>query len=154
MAAPLVPGILLEVGGDVVVHGHGPAGGPWAIGIEDPLDPAELLATVDVTGGAVATSSTAVRSWTIAGRPVHHLIDPFRGAPAESGLTSVSVAMSDPAWAEVWSKALFLAGRAQIGPEAKKRGLAAWWVEGDGGLHMSPAARPITTWVRGEATAF
>jgi thiamine biosynthesis lipoprotein len=61
--------------------------------------------------------------------------------------------MPDPAWAEVWSKALFLAGRSRIGPEARSRGQAAWWIEEDGSIRMTPAARRMTTWVRDEAPA-
>ena len=46
----------------------------------------------------------------------------------------------DPAWAEVWSKVLFLGGRRAIANEARSRGLAAWWVADDGSLEMTPAA--------------
>jgi thiamine biosynthesis lipoprotein len=56
------------------------------------------------------------------------------------------VAAADPGWAEVWSKALFLAGPAAIGDEARAGGLAAWWVEADGTLRMTPAARQRTIW--------
>ena len=152
-AAPRVAGLLLEAGGDVVAAGSGPDGGPWSIGVEDPRQPGQLLAVVALRAGAVATSSTAFRSWTHEGRPVHHLIDPSSAEPADTGLTAVTVATSDPAWAEVWTKALFLAGRAGIGDEARRRGLAAWWVEDDGSLHLSPVARVRTTWTRDEAPA-
>jgi thiamine biosynthesis lipoprotein len=153
VAAPRVNGLLLEAGGDVALDGPGPNRGTWSIGIEDPRRPGALMATVALTGGAIATSSTAVRSWTLDDRTVHHLIDPARAEPADSGLLAVSVAVADPAWAEVWSKALFLAGRANIGPEARRRGQAVWWVEKDGSLHMTPAARQLTTWIRDEASA-
>jgi thiamine biosynthesis lipoprotein len=152
-ASRTAAGLLLDAGGDVVVSGPGPDGGPWSIGVEDPSRSGELLATVALREGAIATSSVAIRSWTHDGRQVHHLIDPRTGAPAETGLQAVTVALPDPAWAEVWTKALFLAGRAAIGDEARARGLAAWWVEEDGSLHMTPAAREQTTWVRHEANA-
>ena len=42
---------------------------------------------------------------------------PATGDPGGAGLRAVTVAGSDPAWAEVWSKALFLEGR---------RGIASW----------------------------
>jgi thiamine biosynthesis lipoprotein len=63
----------------------------------------------------------------------------------------VTVAAPDPAWAEVWSKALFIAGRASIAAEARARGLAAWWFAPDGSLEMTPAARACTIWVAGES---
>ena len=140
-------GALIEAGGDVVVGGTGPDGGPWSVGIEDPHREGEHLAVIGVTDGAVATSSVAVNRWTAPdGRLVHHLIDPVTGEPGGPGLLAVTVAAPDPAWAEVWSKTLFLAGRAAVGHVARARGLAAWWVTVDGTLEMTPAARVLTVW--------
>ena len=59
----------------------------------------------------------------------------------------MSVAAPDPAWAEVWTKALFLAGRSSIAGEARARDLAAWWVTDEGRLGLTPAARERSTWV-------
>jgi FAD:protein FMN transferase len=79
---------------------------------------------------------------------VHHLVDPRMGDPGGAGLLAVTVAAADPGWAEVWSKSVFLAGAAAVGDDARRRGLAAWWVESDGTLHMTPAARQRTEWSR------
>lgn len=147
-------GVLLEAGGDLVASGEAPGAGPWQIGIENPADSDAPLAVISVSGGAVATSSTAVRRWTTSdGRAVHHLIDPSTGEPGGDGLVAVTVAAADPAWAEVWSKTLFLAGSRLIGDEARRRGLAAWWVEADGSLHLTPAARPRTAWTSADRAA-
>ena len=141
---------LLEAGGDVAGVGSAAAGESWRVGIEDPADPMEVLAVVELHDGALATSSIAVRAWATAeGAPAHHLIDPRTWRPADGGLRAVSVAHHDPAWAEVWSKALFVAGASAIGAEARARGMAAWWVEEDGSFHMTPAARQLTAWQRG-----
>lgn len=141
---------VLDAGGDLVVGGPGPDGDPWRIGIEDPTGGAEPLAVIAVTAGAVATSSVKRLRWIADGRVRHHLVDPSTGEPADSGLLAVTVAAADPAWAEVWTKALFIAGRRRIGDEARARGLAAWWVASDGPLSMTPAARQRTIWVAGE----
>jgi thiamine biosynthesis lipoprotein len=150
IAASGVTRFLLEAGGDLVARGASPEGGPWQIGIEDPGGGREPLAVVSVADGAVATSSVRVHAWVANGRAVHHLLDPKTGEPAELGLVAVTVAGPDPAWAEVWSKSLFLAGRDDIAGEARRRGFAAWWVTSDGGLEMTPAARMRTAWVAGE----
>lgn len=140
-------GAMIEAGGDIVVGGPAPDAGGWSVGIEDPFREGEHLAVIGVAAGAVATSSVAVNRWTAPdGRLVHHLIDPATGEPGGPGLLAVTVAAGDPAWAEVWSKTLFLAGRAGVGPMARARGLAAWWVTFDGTLEMTPAARVLTTW--------
>jgi len=144
-------GALLEAGGDLVARGSAPQGGPWMVAIEDPFA-AEEPAIVALRDAAICTSSTAVHRWrTTDGREVHHLLDPRTGQPGGSGLASVTVSGPDPAWAEVWSKTLFLEGAGGIGPRARALGLAAWWVRGDGSLEMTPAARERTAWVRGES---
>ena len=145
-------GGLLEAGGDLVVGGVAPQPGPWIIAIEDPTGGSEPVATIDVVAGAVATSSTLVTRWVTGdGRPVHHLIDPTTGEPGGTGLLSVTVAAPDPAWAEVWSKSLFLTGADAIAGVARQHGLAAWWVREDGRLEMTAAARARTSWVAAES---
>lgn len=141
---------LLEAGGDIVAHGHAPDGGPWTIGIEDPMGGGEPLAAIGVRSAAVATSSVRINRWRAGDRIVHHLIDPATGDAAETALLAVTVADRDPAWAEVWSKALFVAGRRAIADVARARGLAAWWVCDDGRLEMTAAARQRTVWVSRE----
>lgn len=142
---------LLEAGGDLVARGPGPEDGPWLIGVEDPTGGPDALAAIAVEHGAVATSSVRLRSWIRDGRQVHHLLDPRTGEPAEGGLRAVTVQGPDPAWAEVWSKTLFIGGRATIVATARARGLAAWWVTDEGTLEMTSAARQRTAWVQGES---
>ncbi|MFI5227367.1 MAG: FAD:protein FMN transferase [Candidatus Limnocylindrales bacterium] len=164
VGALLEPGVgaLLEAGGDIVACSPSPDAGPWRIAIEDPTveistrpdDGAgssstalpQPMAVVGLDRGAITTSSTAVNRWVVDGRVVHHLIDPATGEPGGAGLLAVTVSAIDPAWAEVWSKSLFLAGRAGIAAEARRRGLAAWWVATDGSIEMTPAARLVTVW--------
>ena len=142
---------LLEAGGDLVARGRDPDDHPWPLGIEDPTGTIEHLAVITVRDLAVATSSVGVHRWTLNGRSVHHLIDPRTGEPADSGLAAVTVAGPDPAWAEVWSKVLFVGGRPTIAAEARARGLTAWWVTDDGALEMTPAARAMTIWVEADS---
>ncbi len=141
---------LLEAGGDLVAGGRGPDDG-WRIGIEDPAGAEAPIAVVAIDDLAVATSSIAVHAWVVDGRPVHHLLDPATGQPGGEGLLAATVAGRDPAWAEVWSKSLFLAGAAGIADAARGRGLAAWWLRADGSLEMTPAARELTVWEAAEA---
>ena len=151
-AAALLPGsFLIDAGGDIVCRGAADDG-PWSIGIEDPLGGSLPVATCAMGDGeAIATSSIRLGRWLDpADRLVHHLIDPRTGEPGGTGLAAVTVAWGDPAWAEVWSKALFLEGADAIAGVARRRGLAAWWISDGGNVSMTPAARQRTTWVRGE----
>ena len=124
------------------------------IGVDDPVAATPDTAPVAVLAldrGAVATSSVGTRHWTGPdGQAVHHLVDPATREPARTGLIAVTVVAPDPAWAEVWSKALFLVGATRIGEEARARGLAAWWLDAGGRLSMTPAARLMSPWVAEE----
>jgi len=86
-------GVLVSLGGDVAVAGTPPPEG-WQIRVADDhaAPPDAPGQTVTITSGGLATSSTTVRAWTVAGRPVHHIIDPATGEPASSCWRTVSVA--------------------------------------------------------------
>jgi FAD:protein FMN transferase len=148
-ALPHGAGILIACGGDVVAAGDNVQ--DVLVGIEDPRADAETrpLAVVPLASGrAIATSSVRVRRWAAPdGALVHHLIDPRTQEPARTGLAAVTVLVEDPAWAEIWTKSLFLAGRDAIGTEARARDLAAWWVDDAGRLGMTARARQVSTWV-------
>ena len=138
--------VLVEAGGDLMALGAGPDGDGWSVAVENPLggtDPAAVLRLVD---RACTTSSTRIRSWTVEGTPVHHLIDPATRRSADSDLLSVTVVGHDPAWSEVWSKALFVGGRGAIRATADARGLAALWVDSSGRVGTSRAMRPHVAW--------
>ena len=85
--------MLVSLGGDVAVAGTPPPEG-WQIRVADDhaAPPDAPGQTVTITSGGLATSSTTVRAWTVAGRPVHHIIDPATGEPASSCWRTVSVA--------------------------------------------------------------
>lgn len=140
-------GFLVDAGGDLVTEGLSPDGGAWRIGVENPWaatgDPVVVL---DITDAAVATSSVRLRSWTVAGKRQHHLIDPRTGEPGGAGLVSVTVVGSDPAEAEVWSKTLFLEGADGIARAAAHHGLAAIWIDTCGAVGMTDAAASRSIW--------
>jgi thiamine biosynthesis lipoprotein len=73
-------GVLVSLGGDIAVAGTPPPGG-WAVGIavdsSTPVD--QVTQVVAVHCGGLASSSTAVRTWTSGARRVHHIIDPASG---------------------------------------------------------------------------
>ncbi len=137
---------LVEAGGDLMALGAGPDGDGWMVAVENPLGHPDPAAVLRVTDRAVATSSTRVRSWTVGGAEVHHLIDPRTGRSADTDLASVTVVGDDPALSEVWSKALFVTGRGGIRAAADDRGLAALWVDRSGRVGTSRAMRPYVEW--------
>lgn len=82
-------GVLVSLGGDVATAGPAPREG-WQVTVQDL--PADAPQQVGLTAGAaVATSSTARRTWQHDGRVVHHLLDPRTGAPVDGPWRCVTV---------------------------------------------------------------
>jgi thiamine biosynthesis lipoprotein len=138
--------VLVDAGGDEWLAGPGPDGDGWKVGVEDPLGRDEHVLVLAVTDLGVATSSIARQRWTVRGVPVHHLVDPRTLTPGGAGLAAVTVLHPDPAWAEVWSKTLYLTGAADIAASAASLDLAAAWVTVDGEIGLSDAIRPFVLW--------
>jgi thiamine biosynthesis lipoprotein len=106
------PGGIVDAGGDLRVWGTRPDGTPWAVGIEDPVDPSRDLLVVCVDpdeGGGIATSGPNRRHWTVDGVPQHHLIDPRTGRPLAGRIRSVSAFAPSVVAAEITTKAMLVA---------------------------------------------
>ena len=81
---------LANLGGDVRVTGPQPNGLPWRVGISHPRQVDVVLATVELSSGALATSGDYERYFEIDGRRYCHIIDARSGRPV-SRWQSVSV---------------------------------------------------------------
>jgi FAD:protein FMN transferase len=104
---------VVDAGGDVRV------GGSREIVVAHPLRD-EPAARLQLTDGAVATSSIVRRSWrTAGGAAAHHLLDPATGRPAWTGLLSVTALAPTTLHAETLAKAALLSG-----PDGARRILA------------------------------
>ena len=106
---------LVSLGGNVQCYGTKPDGSLWRCGIQDPNDPENqnaLLGILSVSDKAVITSGAYERNFTDAatGQFYHHIIDPATGAPAQSGLSSVTVVSADGTLADGLSTACYVMG--------------------------------------------
>ena len=103
-----LPWAIVNAGGDLRIAGEPPVQG-YEIGVEDPDDRSSEAVRLRLATGALASSSTSVRSW---GPGLHHLIDPRTGAPAATGVVQATVWAETCAEAEVRSKWALLEGPA------------------------------------------
>ena len=121
----------VNLGGDLRAVGRGP-GGAWSVGVDDPFNRETTVAVIGIVDGAVATSSSARRVWTSGGRRQHHLIDPHTGRPSAHPPSSVTVVAPTAVEAEVWAKAILLAGPVHGVELLAESGLPALIVDRDG----------------------
>ncbi len=112
----------IDAGGDAILLGREPTRGEWLVDIEDPRNAEQVLLTVAVSGGAVATSAPNRRTWAIGDRAAHHLIDPRTHAPSASGLLQATVFSPRAELADVLAKTAFLLGSREGGRFVASRG--------------------------------
>jgi thiamine biosynthesis lipoprotein len=105
-------GALVGLGGDIATCGSAPVG-DWQIRVTDDhrSDASAPGQTVSIRCGGLATSSTAVRRWSHAGRTMHHIIDPGTGAPVRGTWRTVSVAAASCTDANIAATAAIVRGR-------------------------------------------
>ncbi|MBJ7603008.1 MAG: FAD:protein FMN transferase [Candidatus Dormibacteraeota bacterium] len=102
LAGWLAPNCLVNLGGDLFARGGGPDDAGWPVRMAG--------VTLLLRDQGAATSSSQRRSWSSAGGPKHHLIDPRTGRPSESDLAEVSVVATCALEAEMWAKTGLLLG--------------------------------------------
>jgi thiamine biosynthesis lipoprotein len=110
----------LSAGGDMVCRSKLESEPAWRIGIEDPHQPARILAVVPIRNGAVATSGLTHRG--------AHIVDARSGqTPLE--LASVTVIGPDLTWADIDATAAFALGAHAVQwlqTRQGRRGLVVW----------------------------
>jgi thiamine biosynthesis lipoprotein len=138
-----IAGGTVNLGGDVSLVGPHPTGVPWKIGIAHPRRTGEVVASIDLAHGALATSGDYERSFEVDGRRYCHILDPRTGWPvthwqsvsvvgpaclASGALTTIAMLMGDDAHA-------FL----------REQGVAFLTIDADGRLHREMPAVDFST---------
>jgi thiamine biosynthesis lipoprotein len=87
-----LPNVLVDLGGDIAVHGRAPDGSPWHVGLEDPRDPSACFCGLRLrSGAAVATSGDYRRCFQLNGVTYGHILDCRTGWPVANGTRAVTV---------------------------------------------------------------
>jgi thiamine biosynthesis lipoprotein len=73
----------VNLAGDMRFLGPKPNGEPWMIGIQDPRQPDQVMATLPMTQGGLATSGDYERYFELNGQRYCHLLNPKTGQPVK-----------------------------------------------------------------------
>ena len=101
---------LVSAGGDIAVSSALPDGSLWPVTIDDPFRPGDIITTLRLNSGGVATSGRDYRRWKQGGRWNHHIIDPRTGQPALTDLMTATVIAPTVMQAEMAAKAVVILG--------------------------------------------
>lgn len=103
---------LLSLGGNIQTVGAKPDGSPWRVLVQDPKgDGGDYVGTLELVDQAAVTSGGYQRYFEEDGVRYWHIIDPATGAPARSGLQSVTIVGTSGTACDGLSTALFVLGR-------------------------------------------
>jgi len=99
---------LLDLGGNIYCMGDR----EFNIGIQHPdRERGEYFRTVKAKNKSVVTGGGYERGYEANGRYYHHIISPFDGYPADSGLKSVTVTGDSSEMCDAYSTAVFVYGK-------------------------------------------
>lgn len=106
---------MVDIGGEVVVHGQNPQNGPWRIGLNKPIDDSlavnqELQAVLLVTDLGMATSGNYRNYYYKDGKKYAHTIDPRTGYPVQHNILSSTVVAKDCATADAYATSFMVLG--------------------------------------------
>ncbi|MDR0977303.1 MAG: FAD:protein FMN transferase [Prevotellaceae bacterium] len=106
---------MVDIGGEVVVHGVNAAGAWWRIGINKPVDDSlsvnnELQTILQVSNVGIATSGNYRNFYYRGGRKYAHTIDPHTGYPVQHSILSATVVAHDCMTADAYATAFMVMG--------------------------------------------
>ena len=128
---------LLNAGGDVYASGLKNGTAKWRIGVKHPRRLQELIAILELSDAAVATSGDYERYFEREGKRYHHILDPRSGYPA-GNCRSVTVVAKTAEEADALATCLFVAGYPAFrsGPRPD---IPFFLVDAEGTVHYSKA---------------
>lgn len=135
-----VTGAVVSVGGTVGVFGKNPNSDHWSVGIRKPeQDNTGYIAVVKLYKDSfVSTSGSYEKFFELDGKTYHHILSPFTGYPAQSGLKSVTViTYGSGAYADCLSTACFVLGYEKSLALLEKYSADAFFIFDDSSIKMT-----------------
>ncbi|MDF2859560.1 MAG: thiamine biosynthesis lipoprotein ApbE [Neobacillus sp.] len=82
---------IIDLGRNILAFGGKSDNEPFIIGVQDPFKPGEVIAELAIENNSVVTAGAYERYFIHEGVRYHHILNPFTGFPADTGLESVTV---------------------------------------------------------------
>ena len=106
-----VTSAIIDLGGNVYVHGTKPTGENWNIGIQNPLSTrGDSLGTIKVNNKSIVTSGTYERFIEKDGVKYHHILNPKTGYPYENNISGISIISDKSIDGDALSTSVFAMG--------------------------------------------
>ena len=143
-----VSGAVVSVGGTVGVFGKNPNSDHWGVGVRKPeRDNTGYIAVIKLYKDSfVSTSGSYEKYFEFDGKTYHHILSPFTGYPAESGLKSVTVVTYDSGvYADSLSTACFVLGYEKSLELLEKYSADAFFIMDDGSVKMTDGIKDSVT---------
>lgn len=144
---------LLDLGqSSIQAIGAKPDGSPWRVGIQDP-DSEGYLGVLSLSDCGMGTSGNYQRFFEEDGVTYCHIIDPAAAAPAQTGLSSVTVVSPSGLLCDGLSTALFVMGldkATQFWHDHPELGFDALFITDKGKIYLTPGLADSFTLAEGE----
>ena len=111
-----VENYMVEIGGEIALHGVNHLGNPWTVGIARPVEDASqqdhgYQAFLSLTSGGLATSGNYRNFYEKGGKRYAHTIDPKTGHPIQRDVLSATVIAPDCMTADAFATAFMVLGK-------------------------------------------
>ena len=128
---------LINLGGNVLAHGHNSQNKPWVIRIKNPVAFSEEEILISSDKVSVVTSGTYQRCFEKSGVLYHHILNPRTGYPVKSNIISASIVCEKSLDAEGFSTTALALGinDGLFFCKAQPEIIAAFFIDFEGKIH-------------------
>lgn len=130
---------IIDLGGNVLVHGKNPSHNVFKVGIQDPFSPrGELIGYLPAHNKSVVTSGIYERYLEVDGVKYHHLFDPKTGYPFKNNVAGVTIVSKKSLTGDGLSSAAFSEGiQKGLAFIEKQKGVEAIFVSKDKKVYLT-----------------
>lgn len=130
---------IIDLGGNVLIHGNSPSGDVFKVGIQDPFSSrGQLIGYLPAHNKSIVTSGIYERYLEVDGVKYHHLFDPKTGYPFKNNIAGVSIISDKSLTGDGLSSAAFSEGiKNGLAFIEKQKGVEAIFVSKDKKVYIT-----------------